>query len=113
MNYLVVGGAGYIGSHMVKLLQEFNHNVVIVDNFSTGNKWAVNECEVLEVDLLDEKKLYDSLRNRTFDTVFHFAAKSIVSESQKYPHLNLVPLHYQMNIPSQKRRWLVLARQSQ
>mgnify|MGYP001293701891 CR=1 FL=1 len=93
MNYLVVGGAGYIGSHMVKLLQEFNHNVVIVDNFSTGNKWAVDECEVLEVDLLDEKKLYDSLRNRTFDTVFHFAAKSIVSESQKYPHL-----YYENNV---------------
>ena len=57
MNLLIPGGAGYIGSHMVKFLQEKNHDVVVLDNFSTGNKWSTQNCEILNVDLLDSKKL--------------------------------------------------------
>lgn len=87
MNYLVVGGAGYIGSHMVKLLMEKGHNVVIYDNFSTGNNWANKECQVVKGDLLDETKLGDCFKRNSFDAVFHFAAKSLVSESQMKPNI--------------------------
>ena len=89
MNFLVTGGAGYIGSHMVKFLQEQNESVVVVDNFSTGNDWAVKNCEIIEVDLLNKVDLQKKLRGRKFDSVFHFASRSIVSESYLKPELYL------------------------
>ena len=81
MKLLVTGGAGYIGSHMVKCAQEQGHEVVVLDDFSTGNAWAVKECEILDVDLVDQDKLAKSLRGRFFDGVIHFASKSLVEES--------------------------------
>lgn len=86
MKYLITGGAGYIGSHMVRLLIEDGHEVVILDNLSTGNSFALQNCEHLEVDLLDKDSLQKSLMNKYFDGVIHFAAKSIVSESVKNPN---------------------------
>ncbi len=85
MTYLVSGGAGYIGSHMVKFLQDNGMEAVVLDNFSTGNRWAVNDCEVIEVDLLDNLKLKRFLNDRKFEGVFHFAAKSLVGESVQNP----------------------------
>jgi len=87
MKLLIPGGAGYIGSHMVRYAQEHGHNVVVLDNFSTGHDWAIEDCEILRVDLLDAEKLAQSLKNRSFDGVIHFAAKSIVSESITRPDL--------------------------
>lgn len=85
MKLLVPGGAGYIGSHMVKCAQEQGHEVVVLDDFSTGNEWAVKECEILDVNLVDQEKLAKSLRGRFFDGVIHFAAKSLVEESISDP----------------------------
>ncbi len=93
MKLLVTGGGGYIGSHLVKKLQKENHEVVVIDNFSTGNRWAVKNCEIHEIDLLDKDKLFFYFKNVKFDGVFHLAAKSIVSESFQIPeayHLNNV-----------------------
>ena len=87
MKLLIPGGAGYIGSHMVRYALEHGHDVVVLDNFSTGHKWAVNDCEVLNVNLLDKNKLSQLLAGRYFDGVIHFAAKSIVSESFRKPDL--------------------------
>lgn len=81
MKLLIPGGAGYIGSHMVKYAQEHNHEVTVLDNFSTGHNWAVNHCEILRLDLLDREKLSHELKGRYFDCVIHFAARSLVSES--------------------------------
>ncbi len=81
MNFLVTGGAGYIGSHMVKYLQDRNFNVDVIDNFSTGNKWALKNCDVYDVDLLDFNALNNILSKNNYEAVFHFAAKSLVSES--------------------------------
>ena len=81
MNFLVTGGAGYIGSHMVSFLQNLNFNPVVLDNFSTGRRRLLKNCEILNVDLKDKEKLSHILKDRKFDAVFHFAAKSIVSES--------------------------------
>tara|TARA_A100001015_G_scaffold320472_1_gene446960 strand:+ start:91 stop:1077 length:987 start_codon:yes stop_codon:yes gene_type:complete len=85
MHFLVTGGAGYIGSHMVDLLQQMNNDVTVLDNFSTGNKWSVQDCEVMNVDLLDKYKLNKLMKKKTFDGIFHFAALSIASESVLFP----------------------------
>jgi UDP-glucose 4-epimerase len=87
MKLLIPGGAGYIGSHMVRFAQEHGHEVVVLDDFSTGHEWAVKDCEILRVNLLDQDKLSQLLRGRHFDGVIHFAAKSLVGESVKKPDL--------------------------
>lgn len=87
MKLLIPGGAGYIGSHMVRYAQEHGHEVVVLDDFSTGHEWAVRDCEILRVNLLDQDKLSQLLRGRHFDGVIHFAAKSLVGESVKKPGL--------------------------
>jgi UDP-glucose 4-epimerase len=87
MTLLIPGGAGYIGSHMVKFAQDQGHEVVVLDDFSTGHKWAVKECEILRVDLLDQRRLAQCLKGRHFDGVIHFAAKSLVGESLQKPDL--------------------------
>ena len=87
MKLLIPGGAGYIGSHMVRYAQEHGHEVVVLEDFSTGHEWAVRDCEILRVNLLDQDKLSQLLRGRHFDGVIHFAAKSLVGESVKKPDL--------------------------
>jgi len=87
MKLLIPGGAGYIGSHMVRYAQEYGHEVVVLDDFSTGHEWAVKDCEILRVNLLDQDKLSQLLKGRHFDGVIHFAAKSLVGESVKKPDL--------------------------
>lgn len=85
MKLLIPGGAGYIGSHFVRFAQNLGHEVVVLDNFSTGHNWAVSDCEVINVDLLDRDNLNISLNGRRFDGVIHFAAKSLVNESINRP----------------------------
>jgi UDP-glucose 4-epimerase len=93
MKLLIPGGAGYIGSHTVRYAQEHGHEVVVLDDFSTGHEWSVKECEILRVNLLDQDKLSQLLRGRRFDGVIHFAAKSLVGESVKKPDL-----YYRYNV---------------
>ena len=81
MNYLVAGGAGYIGSHMVKLLAEAGHQVWVLDNLSTGHRWAVDPARCTECDLLDAAALDQLFAVQRFDAVLHFAASSLVGES--------------------------------
>ena len=49
MKLLIPGGAGYVGSHMAKYAQNQGHDVVVMDDFSTGHEWAVRDYEVLRV----------------------------------------------------------------
>ena len=83
MKLLIPGGAGYVGSHMVRYAQEHGHEVVVLDDFSTGNKWAVKDCEILNINLLDTERLSKLMKGRFFDGIIHFAAKSLVGESIK------------------------------
>ena len=83
MIFLVPGGAGYIGSHMVKYLQEAGHEAVVLDDFSTGHEWAVKDSEIMRLSLLDQEALSRALKGRKFDCVIHFAGKSLVDESIK------------------------------
>lgn len=87
MKILITGGAGYIGSHMVRYAQENNHEVVVLDDFSTGHDWAIKDCEVFRVSLLDKDRLSQKLKGRYFDGVIHFASKSLVGESVAKPKL--------------------------
>lgn len=87
MKLLIPGGAGYIGSHTVRYAQERGHEVVVLDDFSTGHKWAVKDCEILNVNILNKDKLSKLMKGRFFDGVIHFAAKSLVSESVMKPSL--------------------------
>lgn len=80
-NILIVGGAGYIGSHIVKLLAKLGYNCTIFDNLSTGNKEAVLDQRLVVGDLLNKNELDDLFAQNNFDVVFHFAALSIVPES--------------------------------
>jgi UDP-glucose 4-epimerase len=85
MKLLIPGGAGYIGSHMVKYAQDNGHEVVVLDDFSTGHEWSVKDCEIIRVNLLDQDGLGRALKGRYFDGVIHFAAKSLVGESVQKP----------------------------
>ncbi len=83
--FLVIGGAGYIGSHLVKALIEKQHQVVIVDNLSAGRASAVLGGELIIHDF-DDREFLDELFSKTrFDGVFHFASQIVVSESVKDP----------------------------
>ena len=84
MKFLVTGGAGYIGSHMVKFLLSKNHDVTVFDNLSSG-KFINNKINFIKVDLVNLKKLDQLMSKKKFDAVFHFAALSIVNESEKKP----------------------------
>lgn len=81
MNVLVVGGAGYIGSHMVQLLDQSNHGVVVLDNLSTGFKAAVTAGELVIGDINDQELVEQILREHNIDAVMHFAACALVGES--------------------------------
>lgn len=82
---LVVGGAGYIGSHMVKLLLEQGHAVVTLDNLSTGFRDAVRGGEFVEGDIGDQALLDRLFPAHEFDAVMHFAAFIQVGESVEQP----------------------------
>ena len=81
MEILVVGGAGYIGSHMVKQLVLANHEVVTLDNLSCGYKDAVKYGELVIGDLGDANVLDQLFDKHKFDAVMHFAAFIEVGES--------------------------------
>lgn len=82
---LVVGGAGYIGSHLVKELVE-THEVVVLDNLSTGFKDSVDSRAVfIQGDLGNEEDLEAVFTAYSIDAVMHFAANSLVGESVKDP----------------------------
>jgi UDP-glucose 4-epimerase len=83
---LIVGGAGYIGSHMVKMLSKDGHRVIVLDNLSTGFAEAARFGDKLIVgDLADEVLLDQLFTEYQFDVVMHFAAASLVGESMENP----------------------------
>ncbi len=82
---LVVGGAGYIGSHMVKFLARAGYRVVVLDNLSTGHADAVRYGELIVGDMADTALLDRLFHSHRFDAVMHFAAFSLVGESVDDP----------------------------
>ncbi|MEQ8663972.1 MAG: UDP-glucose 4-epimerase GalE [Gammaproteobacteria bacterium] len=82
---LVTGGAGYIGSHVVKLLGEAGYVPVTLDNLSKGNRDAVTYGELVVGDTGDAALVSDLLARHRIDTVLHFAASTIVPDSVADP----------------------------
>jgi len=82
---LVTGGAGYIGSYVVKLLGEIGHDIVVYDNLSTGHRWAVLYGKLVVADLSDYRTLRDVFSSFKPDAVMHFAASIVVPESVERP----------------------------
>ena len=85
MKILVTGGAGYIGSHVVKQLGEKGFDILVVDNLSTGHKEAVLYGRLQVLDLSDKQRLRDVIKDFKPDAVIHFAASIEVAESVKKP----------------------------
>lgn len=92
---LITGGAGYIGSHTVRLLHEKGYKIVVVDNLVYGHREAIvsNEIKLIEADLGDKEAMGKLFREYQFRAVLHFAAYAYVGESvtnpSKYYHNNL------------------------
>ncbi|MDG1873103.1 MAG: UDP-glucose 4-epimerase GalE, partial [Mariniblastus sp.] len=93
MNVLVVGGAGYIGSHMVRLLDRAGHQLVVLDNLSTGFAAAVTAGELIVGDMRDRELVQQILGDHGIDSVMHFAACALVGESVAHP-----AKYYQNNV---------------
>lgn len=82
---LVVGGAGYIGSHMVDMLHQNNYEVIALDNLSTGYQDAILDTTFVNVDLADTIALEKCFSEHQFSAVMHFAAFMQVGESVQQP----------------------------
>ncbi|MCC4722335.1 UDP-glucose 4-epimerase GalE [Salinicoccus sp. RF5] len=86
MSILVLGGAGYIGSHAVKKLVEQGEDVIVVDNLSTGYRKAVDaRAKFYECDIADGSAMDAVFNENDIKGVFHFAAFSLVGESMEQP----------------------------
>ena len=91
MVVLVIGGAGYIGSHAARALKRAGHDVIIFDNLSTGYEFLAAGFELVRGDVLDAAALARVLPR--VDAIMHFAAHAYVGESvtnpRKYFHNNV------------------------
>ena len=87
MKILVTGGAGYIGSHVVKMLGEKGHDITVYDNLSTGHDWALLYGKLIRGDLADRGLLEKTVKELRPDAVIHFAASIQVEESVRKPLL--------------------------
>ncbi|MBC2606947.1 UDP-glucose 4-epimerase GalE [Pelagicoccus albus] len=86
MKVLVVGGAGYIGSHCVRQLQAAGHTPVVLDNLVKGHKDSIpSGVTFYETDLADSAQVIDILKKEEIDIVMHFAAFIEVGESMQDP----------------------------
>ncbi|MDF2996810.1 MAG: UDP-galactose 4-epimerase [Xanthobacteraceae bacterium] len=86
MAVLVTGGAGYIGSHMVLALVDAGHEVVVLDDFSTGFDWAVHPAATLvSGDVSDGELVSRVVGEHGIDAVIHFAARIVVPDSVADP----------------------------
>jgi UDP-glucose 4-epimerase len=82
---LVTGGAGYIGSHVVKELLKKGHRPIVYDNLQTGHRKAVIGVPLIEGDLNDQGRVKEVFQSHPIESVMHFAADCLVGESVKDP----------------------------
>lgn len=85
MRVLVIGGAGYVGSHTVRMLVRNGHDVVVYDNLSKGHSQSVLDAELIVGELADRQNLIRVLNEKKIDAVMHFAAFALVGESVAQP----------------------------
>lgn len=101
MNILITGGAGYIGSHMVRVASDKGHAVTVLDNLVGGFRDAVDTRAEFVLGDIADRALLDRLLSRKFDGVMHFASFIQVGESvvdpRKYYHNNVINSHCLMD----------------
>lgn len=85
MTILVTGGAGYIGSHTVRLLRERGRDVVVVDTLEFGHTAALGDTPLVRADIADRQAIADVVRDYDVDAVMHFAAYKAAGESMERP----------------------------
>ena len=89
MKILITGGAGFIASHVADAYIEIGHEVVIVDNLSSGNKANLNpKAKFIEADITDKEKIQEIVRNERPDVINHHAAHIQVGYSVKNPQFD-------------------------
>ncbi len=93
MKVLVIGGAGYVGSHTVRKLVRSGHEVFVYDNLSRGHRQAVPEGTFIEGELSDRQGLQRVFAAHGIEAVMHFAAFALVGESVAQP-----AMYYQNNV---------------
>jgi len=86
MKVFIIGGAGYIGSHTVKVAHNAGHDIITIDNLSTGHQDAVLYGQFEFCDILDTSKLDKLFKKHKPDAVMHFSAYSLVGESMSNPY---------------------------
>lgn len=107
MGVLVTGGAGFIGSHMVLELLDAGEDVVVLDNLSTGFRWAVpDKSEFIEGDAGDQTLVRRLLSSNSIDAIIHFAGSIVVPESVADP------LGYYLNNTCKSRSLIAAAVES-
>jgi UDP-glucose 4-epimerase len=93
MRILVAGGAGYIGSHMVRRLDEAGYSVLVLDNLSTGHAESLQNVKLIVGEIGDAERVTQILGDYQIDAVMHFAANALVGESVENP-----AKYYQNNV---------------
>lgn len=93
MKILVIGGAGYVGSHTVRQLMAAGDEVWVYDNLSRGHRQCVPPGRLIEGELSDRMRLISVFRDYEIDAVVHFAAFALVNESVNHP-----AIYYQNNV---------------
>lgn len=109
MKILLTGGMGYIGSHLISRLEQENHEITILDNFSTNISQTSGDREIIRADIVDYDSLKQIQRSGVFDVVLHLAAQSSGAASFRDPEhdlkvnilgtLNMIRLCEQWGIP--------------
>src|SRR5258707_14296724 len=93
-NWLVTGGAGYIGAHVVDALCEQGEHAVVLDDLSTGERGGVGDATLVEGSILDEQLVRRTLRGHAVGGIIHIAAKKQggepVADPLKYYRENVV-----------------------
>jgi UDP-glucose 4-epimerase len=88
VNVLVTGGAGYIGSHLIRALRRASHRVVVVDNLSSGHRDAVaSDVPFVQADVRDGEVIRRTIREHEVHAIMHFASRIQVGESVREPRL--------------------------
>lgn len=85
MNILITGGAGYIGSHLIKTLQNENYNIIIVDNLSNSFQNSIENTKLIVTDIGSTELLESLMINHQFDMCIHMAGSLSVEESSTNP----------------------------
>ncbi len=93
MNILIIGGAGYIGSHMVRHLQQLGENPVVYDNLIDGHVGSIGGAKFIQGDILNTELVKATLKENNIDAVIHYAAFAKVGESVVDPSI-----YYQNNV---------------